>query len=237
MLVIPALDLRAGRVVRLGVHGDFGSETAHGDPVERAADYVGQGARRLHVVDLDAASDRGDNRSAVRAVLAATGVEVEVSGGVRSQADAEAWLAAGATAVTMGTTAVRQPEVLAAAAAQHPGRVLAALDLKAGRPAVAGWTEVAERGLDELLETWDRAPLGGVVLTSVDRDGSLEGPDLAALDGVRAATRHPVYYSGGVAQLSDLDRLREGGAAGVIVGRALLEGRFTLREAVDRCGA
>lgn len=235
MEVVPALDIRGGRVVRLGVHGSFASQTAYGDPAARAADYVRQGARRLHVVDLDAASGEGDNRAAIGALLAATTVPVQVAGGIRSEADAASWLGAGAAAVVMGTTAARHPEVLTATAERHPGRVLAALDLKEGRPAVTGWTAVEARSLEELLRAWDQASLVGIVLTSVDRDGSLEGPDLAALASVRAATRHPVVYSGGVASVDDLDRLREAGAAGVVLGRALLEGRFSLEEALARC--
>ena len=235
MEIIPALDLRGGRVVRLGVHGDLGSQTAYGLPAERAADYVRQGARRLHVVDLDAAAGQGDNRAAVRALLAAVPVSVQVAGGVRTEADAQAWLDAGAAAAVMGTTAVREPEVLAAAAANHPGRVLAALDLRDGRLAVTGWTAVAEVPLEGLLATWDGAALGGIILTSVDRDGSLAGPDLDALRRVRGLSRHPVVYSGGVASIDDLDRLREAGAAGVVLGRSLVEGRFSLEEAMGRC--
>jgi phosphoribosylformimino-5-aminoimidazole carboxamide ribotide isomerase len=137
----------------------------------------------------------------------------------------------------MGTAAVRDPELLAATAARNPGRVLAALDLRQGRPAVTGWTAVEHLSLESLLAAWDAAALGGIVLTSVDRDGSLAGPDLPAIAGVRAATRHPVVYSGGVASLDDLDRLHEAGAAGVILGRSLLEGRFSLEEAMARCAA
>jgi len=233
--IIPALDLRGGRVVRLGVHGDFGSETAYGDPAERAADYVRQGARRLHVVDLDAAAGQGDNRETVRGLLVAVKVAVQVAGGIRSEAAARAWLEAGAAAVVMGTAAVREPALLAAVAARFPGQVVAALDLREGRAAVNGWTAVEERSLEGLLDAWDAAAIGGIVLTSVDRDGSLEGPDLAALKLVRGASRHPVVYSGGVASVDDLDRLREAGAAGVILGRSLLEGRFSVGEAVARC--
>lgn len=222
-------------MVRLGLQGDFGSQTAYGDPVERAAAYARQGARRLHVVDLDAASGHGDNRAAVRAVLAAAPVSIQVAGGIRGQADAEAWFDAGAAAAVMGTTAVREPALLAAAAESHPGRIMAALDLRGGRPAVAGWTAVEEVPLERLLAAWDAAALGGLILTSVDRDGSLEGPDLEALHRVRALSRHPVVYSGGVASVDDIDRLLEAGAAGVILGRSLLEGRFSLEEALARC--
>ncbi len=236
MEVIPALDLRAGRVVRLR-QGDFAREHAYApDPTTAAAAYAAAGARRLHVVDLDAARGGAGNQAAVAAILAAVAIEVQVAGGVRDRAAAERWLAAGAAAVVMGTTAVRAPEVLREVASAHPGRVLAALDLKGGRPAVTGWTEVEANGLEELLAGWDAARLGGVILTSVDRDGTLEGPDLAALARVRALTRHPVTYSGGIAELADLEAVRAAGAAAVIVGRSLLDGRFRLEEALAWAG-
>jgi phosphoribosylformimino-5-aminoimidazole carboxamide ribonucleotide (ProFAR) isomerase len=122
--------------------------------------------------------------------------------------------------------------VLAAIAARHPGRVLAALDVRGGRPAVTGWLEEAAIELDDLLGRWDRADLAGIVLTSIDQDGTMEGPDLDMLGRVRAASRHAVTYSGGIGTLDDLRRLREAGARGAILGRALLDGRFTLGEAL-----
>jgi len=229
--VIPALDLRGGRVVRL-LKGDFGQETVYGDALETAGASAAAGATRLHVVDLDAARGSGDNRGMVSALVNATLLQVQVAGGVRGEADAARWLAAGAAAVVIGTTAVREPERLAAIAAAHPGRVLAALDVRDGRPAVTGWTEVAPLSLAELLGRWSGATLAGVVLTSVERDGTFTGPDLQLLGEVRARTRHPVTYSGGVSSLADLAALRAAGADGAILGRALLDGRFALEEAL-----
>lgn len=235
MEVIPALDLRAGRVVRLR-QGDFDQEQAYAaDPTSASAAYAAAGARRLHVVDLDAARGGAHNQAAVAAVLAAVKIEVQVAGGIRDRDGAERWLDAGAAAVVMGTTAVRAPAVLLEVASAHPARVLAALDLKGGRPAVTGWTDVEASGLEELLARWEEAPLGGVILTSVDRDGTLEGPDLEALAQVLRLTRHPVTYSGGIAELRDLEAVRAAGAAAVIVGRSLLDGRFRLQEALA-CG-
>jgi phosphoribosylformimino-5-aminoimidazole carboxamide ribotide isomerase len=231
--VIPALDLRGGRVVRLR-QGDFATERAYADdPAAAAAAYAAAGARRLHVVDLDAARGRGHNRGAVAAILDRAPVAVQVAGGIRGAAAAERWLEAGAAAVVMGTAAVRSPELLVKVAVRRPGRVLAALDVKAGRPAVSGWTDVEDLGLERLLEAWQEAPLAGVVLTSVERDGTLGGPDLEILARVRALTRHPVTYSGGIASLADVRAVREAGAAAVILGRSLLEGRLRLEEALD----
>jgi phosphoribosylformimino-5-aminoimidazole carboxamide ribotide isomerase len=145
VLIIPALDLRGGRVVRL-LKGDFARETAYRtDAVECAREYAGAGARRLHVVDLDAARGSGDNRALVERMVAEVGIEIQVAGGVRSPEDVERWLGSGAVGAVLGTVAVRQPAVLAAAAEAHPGRVLAALDVRDGRVAVAGWLAVEER--------------------------------------------------------------------------------------------
>ncbi len=237
MQVIPALDLRGGRVVRL-LKGDFAAETAYpDDPVERARHYAAEGARRLHVVDLDAAAGHGSNRGVVERILAEVEIEVQVAGGIRDEVDVAGWLAAGAAAVVMGTTAVRHPELVRLCAARFPERVLAALDVKDGRPAVTGWTRTEERALPELLAAWEAAPLGAVILTCVDRDGTLTGPDLDVLHRVLVATRHPVVYSGGIAFAGDLTRLAGAGAAGAILGRSLLEGRFTLKEAIAACAS
>ncbi|HEX6350495.1 MAG TPA: 1-(5-phosphoribosyl)-5-[(5-phosphoribosylamino)methylideneamino] imidazole-4-carboxamide isomerase [Candidatus Dormibacteraeota bacterium] len=236
MQVIPALDLRGGRVVRLR-QGDFDTERAYGDdPAAAAAAFAAAGATHLHVVDLDAARGGAHNRGAVAAILDRTPVAVQVAGGIRGAPEVDRWLEAGAAAVVIGTTAVRQPDVLHGLAAERPGRLLAALDLKAGRPAVTGWSGVEELDLEELLDAWNQAALGGVILTSVDRDGTLEGPDLDALRRVRALARHPLTYSGGIAELADLEAVRAAGADAVIVGRSLLEGRFRLEEALACAG-
>ncbi|HXM59164.1 MAG TPA: 1-(5-phosphoribosyl)-5-[(5-phosphoribosylamino)methylideneamino] imidazole-4-carboxamide isomerase [Candidatus Dormibacteraeota bacterium] len=234
--IVPALDLRAGRVVRLGEHGDFASERAFADGpdavVALAHRYVAAGAGRLHVVDLDAARGSGDNRTLVGRLVTEAGAEVQVSGGVRSLDAADEWLRAGAAAVVMGTAAVRDPALLAAVAAAHPGRVLAALDVRGGRPALTGWAELADLTAAEALDRWAGAPLAGLVVTSVDRDGTLGGPDLALLAEVSARSAWPVTYSGGVSSLADVRAVAAAGAAAVILGRSLLEGRISLAEAL-----
>jgi phosphoribosylformimino-5-aminoimidazole carboxamide ribotide isomerase len=232
--IVPALDLRRGRVVRLGEHGDFGRERAYAagpdEAVALARRYVAAGARRLHVVDLDAARGSGDNRALIGRLVSDAGAEVEVSGGVRSEDAVRGWLAAGAAAVVMGTAAVRDPALLARVAAAHPGRVLAALDVRDGRPAVTGWAEVAGLTVAEALARWADAPVAGLVVTSVDRDGTLAGPDLELLEQVVAATPRPVTYSGGVGSVADVRAVAAAGAAAVVLGRALLEGLIPLDE-------
>lgn len=235
MQVIPALDLRGGRAVRL-LKGDFEQETVYADdPLEVVRSYAAAGARRVHVVDLDAAVGAGDNRHLVEQLVKSGGVELQVAGGVRTGGDVAAWLAAGAAAVVMGTTAVREPERLAASAAAYPGRVLAALDVREGRPAVSGWTEVGEVSINELMRRWEAPGVAGVIVTSIDRDGTLAGPDLDTLHNVLAQTSLDVTYSGGIATLDDVRAVAGAGAAGVILGKALYERRFTVEEAIAAC--
>lgn len=233
MQVVPAIDVRGGEVVRLGEHGSFASQRAYGDPLDLAWRYAGAGARRLHVVDLDAARGTGDNRPVVERLVASAGVDVEVAGGVRGPGDVDRWLGTGAAAVVMGTAAVREPALLAEAAARHPGRVVAALDVRGGMPAVRGWATVEPVTVAGILQAWSEAPLGGVAVTSVDRDGTLAGPDLELLGTVLGATRHPVTYSGGVRSVADLRALAAAGAAAVILGKSLLEGLVSLPEALS----
>ena len=236
MVVVPALDLKSGRAVRL-LRGELAREQVYArdqdEVVALALEMAQAGARRLHVVDLDAAVGSGDNRSLVRRLVEEAGLEVQVAGGVRSEQSASEWLSAGAAAVVMGTAAVRRPELLAEVAAAHPGRVTAALDARAGRPAVAGWLEVEELTLEEVLRRWQEIPLRGVIVTSIDRDGTLAGPDLALLATALRATSHPVTYSGGVASPADLSAVAEAGADAVILGKSLLEGRISLSEALS----
>lgn len=237
MRVLPALDLLAGRVVRLGEHGDFTRPKAYADQADDALRlarrYAAAGAPRLHVVDLDAARGSGDNRALVQRLIAEAGAEVEVAGGVRSEAAAERWVECGAAAVVMGTAAVRDPALLSRVAAAHPGRVLAALDVREGRSVVRGWSEMEQLSVADVLSRWERASVAGIVVTSVDRDGTLRGPDLDLLSEVLSRTELPVTYSGGIASLDDLGAVAAAGAAGVILGRSLLEGLIQITDALS----
>ena len=194
-----------------------------------ARSFADAGAHRIHVVDLDAARGTGDNREAAANVITAAGIAVQVAGGIRDGHSARGWLGAGAVAVVVGTLAIREPEAFASIARTQPGRVLAALDVRAGRPAVTGWSETEPRRIHPLVRSWNRLPLAGIVLTAIDRDGTMGGPDLTMLAAVQESSRHPIIYSGGVGSLDDLRDLRRAGAAGVIVGKALYEGRVDLR--------
>ena len=231
--VIPAIDILGGKCVRL-LQGDYAQATEYSDdPAEMAAAFATAGAKRLHVVDLDAARGSGDNRKAIKAILQNRDLEVQVAGGVRNEGGVTALVKAGAHRVVMGTTAVRDPDLLERTAKRYPRRILAALDIRESRPAVNGWTETEPVMVGDLLRKWDGLPLAGVILTCVDRDGTMSGPDLETLAMVRRMTEHFLCYSGGVTTRDDLKRLAAAGAQAVILGKALYEGRLTLEQALS----
>ncbi len=232
----PAIDLRGGRVVRLA-QGDYGRETVYGDdPVALARAYEAAGARWVHVVDLDAAKGQGSNRQLVADVTAAVGVPVQAGGGIRTRGDADALAAAGVARLVIGTAAFRRPGFVAELSAAHPGRVAVDVAVDGGQVAVQGWTEATGERVEEALGRFLGSGVAAFVVTDVRRDGMLSGPDVAGLArAVATAEGVPVVASGGVGQLADFAALGPTGVAGVIVGRALYEGRFTVAEAVAAC--
>ena len=228
----PAIDVRDGRVVRL-TEGDYAAETVYGDdPVAVAVEFVDEGATWVHVVDLDAART-GDpiNRTVMTRIASALAgrCRLQTGGGVRTLADVEALAAAGVTRVVMGSAAVRDPQLVRAASAIMP--VAVGLDHREGELAVHGWTEGSGVRLADALASFPTAT--AFVITDIARDGMLVGPDVDGLAEAAAATDIPVIASGGVASLADLAALAGvPGLAGVITGKALYEGRFTVTEAL-----
>lgn len=228
----PAIDLRDGKVVRL-LQGDYDRQTTYGsDPVAVARSFADAGARWIHVVDLDAArSGSPVNRPVVAAIAAAVAASasVQTGGGVRSVADAQALADAGVARVVMGSAAVADPSLVAAASAVVP--VAVGLDHRDGEVAVHGWTEGSGVQLADALGWFPTA--AAFVITDIARDGMLEGPDVVGLAAAAAATSIPVIASGGVSSLADVAAFRGvPGIAGVITGKAIYEGRFTVAEAV-----
>jgi phosphoribosylformimino-5-aminoimidazole carboxamide ribotide isomerase len=238
MDVYPAIDLLAGRCVRLA-QGDFGRETRYGDdPVAVARAFEAAGARWIHVVDLDAARRTGDNRATIHALVAAVSVPVQVGGGVRDGT----LLGEGVARVVVGSLAIEDPDRFRAMAASHPGRVAAGLDHRDGEVRMRGWQDRGGLSVADALADFEAAGPVAVVITEIGRDGTLAGPDLAGLATALAATTVPVIASGGVATLSDLAalaHLRAGGRglAGAIVGTALYEGRFGVADALAAVAA
>ena len=238
MKVIPAIDLLGGRCVRL-LQGDFERATVYSDaPVELVRGFAAAGATRVHVVDLDAARDgAADNAAQVEAVVAATGLEVQVAGGIRDIERARAWFERGAGFVVIGTLAAEDPAAAAAIAESWPGRAYVALDMRGAEVSTHGWTRTGGPSLEALLQALEAAPLAGYVYTDIERDGAMSGGNADGLRRVRGLTSHQVILSGGVTSVEDLRRARDGGADGAIVGRALYEGRLDLGEAIAAMSA
>ncbi|MFW6317051.1 MAG: 1-(5-phosphoribosyl)-5-[(5-phosphoribosylamino)methylideneamino]imidazole-4-carboxamide isomerase [Halorubrum sp.] len=231
--VIPAVDVQDGEVVQL-VGGERGTGERYGDPVEAAERWVEAGARTLHLVDLDGAFE-GErvNADAIEAVVRSVPDEVglQLGGGIRTAEDARELLDLGLDRVILGTAAVETPEIVAAIDETHPGSVVVSLDAKDGEVVVSGWTEGT--GLDpaEAAARYEELGAGAILFTNVDVEGQLAGIDRGAVASVVGAVDIPVIASGGVASIDDVVALKEADAAAVVVGTALYEGAFTLREA------
>jgi phosphoribosylanthranilate isomerase len=232
--LLPAVDVADGQAVRL-VQGAAGSETAYGDPLEAALAWQRQGAEWIHLVDLDAAFGRGSNAALLADVVRKLDVAVELSGGIRDDASLRAALSTGATRVNLGTAALENPDWCDHVCATHGDRVAVGLDVRGHQLAARGWTR--EGGdLFEVLARLERAGCARYVVTDVLRDGTLTGPNLTLLLEVCGRTEKPVVASGGVSKLDDLRQLaaiEPAGLEGVIVGKALYAGAFTVEEALE----
>jgi phosphoribosylformimino-5-aminoimidazole carboxamide ribotide isomerase len=237
MEVIPSIDLRAGRVVRLE-QGDFGRESVFPQrPEEAAVGFLEAGARWVHVVDLDGARDgQARGLEALEAIReAAPGLRVQCGGGVRSLADVARRLELGAERVVVGTAALETPELFAAAALRFESRLVLGLDARDGRVATRGWSETPGPGVEELLERFAGLPLAAVLHTDIGRDGMLRGPNLEACESLARRSPFPLLASGGVSSIEDLEALaRTRVIAGAIVGRALYTGAVELAQAIRR---
>jgi phosphoribosylformimino-5-aminoimidazole carboxamide ribotide isomerase len=239
----PAIDLIEGAAVRL-VQGDFGRRRVYGDPLELARRYTGAGATWIHVVDLEAArSGSPVNRDLVLEIARSSGARIQAGGGVRSEEDATFFLTRGVERVVLGTVAQASPDVAEELAGRYPGRIAIGLDhLGSGaHVAVSGWELSDGTTLHQALDRVGHLELGAVVVTAIERDGTLEGPDLDGLRDVLGWTSHPVIASGGVRSTTDLVDLAaldvDGRSlSGTIVGTALAEGTLGVEEAIAACG-
>ncbi len=233
--LLPAVDVAEGKAVRL-TQGALGTETDFGDPVDAAADWARQGAEWIHLVDLDAAFGRGENRALLRRVIVEVpGVKIELSGGIRDDASLESALESGATRVNLGTAALENPEWAASAIERFGDQIAVGLDVRGETLAARGWTEEGGNLWDVLARLED-AGCARYVVTDVTRDGMLNGPNLELLTAITQKTGKPVVASGGIASLDDLVALRTlvpQGVEGAIVGKALYAQKFTLEQAIQ----
>jgi phosphoribosylformimino-5-aminoimidazole carboxamide ribotide isomerase/phosphoribosylanthranilate isomerase len=238
LVLLPAVDVADGKAVRL-TQGEAGTETNYGDPVDAALDFARQGARWIHLVDLDAAFGRGSNAGVLRKVIKQVrGVQVELSGGIRDDRTLEAALESGAARINLGTAALENPEWAADVIGRYGDVIAVGLDVRGTTLAARGWT----RDGGDLWTVLDRLEAAGCsryVVTDVTKDGTLKGPNLDLLRELASRTPKPIVASGGVSSLDDIAALRELvplGVEGAIVGKALYAGAFTLAEALDVAG-
>lgn len=239
MIVIPAVDLMGGKAVRLAQGERTRATTYSDDPIELIDRFADAGAERVHLIDLDGAFAGSSEQLEMLHRLASRanerGVKVQAGGGIRNAETAKQLLESGADFVILGTLAVRDPDVARALCAAYPGRVIVAADARNGRVAVAGWQEetpTAAAALARAAELWGAA---AVLHTDVDRDGMRGGPAVEATLQIQQGVAIPIYASGGVGSLADIEACAAAGIRGVVVGKALYEGAFTLEEALSRC--
>ncbi len=234
MLVIPAIDVKNGKAVRL-TQGDPSREMVYAeDPVAVARVWEARGAPRLHVVDLDGAfAGTPKHGSLIERVARAVKIPVQAGGGLRTRESVEAVFDAGVAMAVVGTTAIQDPDFLEEVCAAYPRRIVLALDAKEGRVAVKGWRELSDCSVTEVVERVASLELGAILYTDILKDGTLEGPNFEGLEVTVKISRHPVLASGGIARLEDIRRLRSiRGVAGAILGKALYSGAVELEAAI-----
>lgn len=238
MLIIPAIDIRGGRCVRL-LQGDFRRETVYSDdPVDVALRWAGMGAERIHIVDLDGSREgRPVNDAVIRRILSAVDVPVEMGGGIRDMATVEFYLGMGVRWIILGTAALKNRDFVVEACRHHPGRVILGIDASEGRVAIEGWTEATGSDVLDVARQYEGLGLDALVYTDIGRDGMEAGVNVTATERLARTVGIPVIASGGVAGLEDIDRLlavADSGILGVITGKALYTGALDLGEAIAR---
>lgn len=241
MILFPAIDLQAGKIVRLK-QGDYGQVTRYQkDPVSQAVEWAQAGAQWVHMVDLDAARlGRPVNRKTVAEVAKKSGLKVQVGGGIRSLETARAYFEDGVERIVVGTKAAQDPQFLANLGENFPGKVALGLDAKDGKIAIQGWTQTTDLQVEDFLKTASLKGIHCLIYTDIARDGMLTGPNIPALKRVLKASDLSVIASGGISSLQDIQTLvdlEDCKLLGVIVGKALYERKFSLKEALKVASA
>ena len=234
MQIWPAIDIRGGRCVRLR-QGDYAQETVYADePALAAGRWLEQGARQLHLVDLDGARDgRSVNQRAIQSVLQHVNVPCQLGGGIRDEAAIVAWLGDGVQRLVVGTKAIRDADWFRLMCQKYPSRLALGIDARDGRVAVEGWLETSDIAAIELAKQFNHEPIAAIIYTDIAKDGMLSGPNLDAMKQMKQSVEVPVIASGGVSTVDDVRQLVEIGVDGCIIGRSLYEGTLTLLDALD----
>jgi len=235
MIVIPAVDLKGGRCVRL-FQGRMDREKVYSDdPVAMAKRWEGEGAKMLHIVDLDGAVGGSPaNTEAIRAIVKALEVPCELGGGIRSMETIEKYLEMGLDRIVLGTAAVKSPDLVKLATKAYPGKIVVGIDAAGGKVAVEGWTETTDESALDLARRLEALGVAAINYTDILRDGAMTGPNIEATAEMVRAVKIPVVAAGGVSRLDDLVGLAKTGAWGAITGKALYEGAIKLNEALER---
>ncbi len=236
MIIIPAVDIKGGRCVRLR-EGRADAETIFSDrPLEMAQRWVDQGAERLHIIDLDGAFEKGPrNKSAIKEIVEAIKIPIQLGGGIRDLKTVESYLSLGLTQVILGTAALKDPALVKEACRFFPGQIMVSLDARDNRLAVEGWIEISEKDPVDLAKQYEDWGVKAVIFTDISRDGTQQGPAIPSTRRLAQSTRLPVIAAGGIATLIDvqsLAALEAGGLAGMITGRAIYSGSLSLPEAI-----
>jgi len=235
--IIPAVDIKEGRCVRL-LQGDMATETVYfEDPVDAARFWAEQGAERLHIVDLDGAvSGSPKNRNIIERIVKVISLPVQLGGGIRTREDIQHYFDVGVDRLIVGTAVYRHPERVADSAQIYPERIFLGIDAKDGWVAIEGWTQVTKIRATELILRYSSLPVGGIIYTDIQRDGMLTGPNIGGVEEMVKSSPFPVIASGGIAKKDDLLRLsllQNEGLLGIIIGKALYSGALTFREAME----
>ena len=229
--ILPAIDVKEGVAIRL-VQGELDKQSKYGDPLEIAAEFVAAGARWIHLVDLDAAFGLGNNFEVLASVIKSVDIKIELSGGIRDDESLNRALSTGCTRINLGTAALEQPEWTESVIKKHGDKIAVGLDVRGRQLSARGWTK-SGGDLFEAITRLDKVGCARYVLTDITRDGTLTGPNLELLKEVTSFTKTPIVASGGISSLSDvkaLTQLTNDGVEGVIIGKALYAGAFTLAQ-------
>ena len=235
MILYPAIDLKDGNCVRL-LRGEMDAATVFGtDPAAQARAFHDAGAQWLHLVDLNGAfAGHPVNGAAVEAILAATSIPAQLGGGIRDMATIEGWITRGLARIILGTVAVENPDLVRQAAQEFPGKIAVGIDARKGKVATRGWAEETDVMATDLARKFEDAGVAAIIYTDIDRDGAMEGPNVAATEALARAVSIPVIASGGVSSMEDLHALQATGViAGAISGRALYDGAIDLNAALQ----